>query len=72
MVVHRAVTDSWQPSAPPDLNPIEMVFSKLKSVLRKAAERTIPQLTSCTGKFINTLPPQQCANYFHHAGYASI
>jgi transposase len=28
----------------PDLNPIEMPFSKLKASLRKAAERTIPRL----------------------------
>jgi transposase len=32
------------PQYSPDLNPIEMPFSKLKASLRKAAERTIPRL----------------------------
>ena len=32
----------YQPPYPPDLNPIEMAFSELKALLRKAAERTIP------------------------------
>jgi transposase len=56
----------------PEFNPIEMVFSQLKSVLRKSAERTIPLLTHCIAEFIRKLPPQQCANYFRHSGYASI
>jgi transposase len=71
-IAQAGASVAYLPAYSPDLNPIEMVFSKLKSVLRRAAERSIPQLTSCIGKFINTLPPQQCANYFRHAGYASI
>src|SRR4029077_21195630 len=34
----------YLPKYSPDLNPIEMPFSKLKAYLRKAAERTIPRL----------------------------
>jgi transposase len=34
----------YLPPYSPDLNPIEMAFSKLKALLRKAAERTIPGL----------------------------
>jgi transposase len=34
----------YLPAYSPDLNPIEQVFSKLKALLRKAAERTIPGL----------------------------
>jgi len=34
----------YLPSYSPDLNPIEQFFSKLKALLRKAAERTIPDL----------------------------
>jgi transposase len=33
----------YLPKYSPDLNPIEQAFSKLKALLRKAAERTIPQ-----------------------------
>ena len=34
----------YLPAYSPDLNPIEQVFSKLKALLLKAAERTIPAL----------------------------
>src|SRR6516225_7169542 len=35
-------TAFYLPPYSPDLNPIEQVFSKLKALLRKAAERTVP------------------------------
>ena len=37
-------TALFLPAYSPDLNPIEQVFSKLKALLRKAAERTVPGL----------------------------
>ena len=40
----RGATLRYLPKYSPDLNPIEMPFSKLKADLRKAAERTIPRL----------------------------
>ena len=40
----RGATLRYLPKYSPDLNPIEMSFSKLKADLRKAAERTIPRL----------------------------
>ena len=46
----------YLPKYSPDLNPIEMPFSKLKAYLRKAAERTIPRLRRRIGKFARTLP----------------
>jgi transposase len=61
----------YLPKYSPDLNPIEMAFSKLKAHLRKAAERTIPHLSRRIGALIAAFCPQECANYFRHAGYAS-
>ena len=61
----------YLPKYSPDLNPIEMAFSKLKAHLRKAAERTIPHLSRGIGARISAFCPQECANYFRHAGYAS-
>jgi hypothetical protein len=55
----------------PDLNPIEQAFSKLKAHLRKAGERTIPRLSRRIGALTAKFSPQECANYFRHAGYAS-
>jgi transposase len=40
------------PPYSPDLNPIEMVFAKLKTLLRKAAERTV----EATGREVGSLP----------------
>ncbi len=39
-------TAFYLPPYSPDLNPIEQVFSKLKALLRKAAERTVPKLST--------------------------
>ena len=58
------------PPYSPDLNPIEMVFSKLKALLRKAAERTVAGLWDKIGEVLDAFTPDECANYFRHAGYA--
>lgn len=59
----------YLPAYSPDLNPIELAFSKLKTALRKSAARTINALTKLIGKLLKTYAPEQCANYFRHAGY---
>ena len=56
----------------PDLNPIEQAFAKLKTLLRKAAERTIEATWQRIGLLLPTVTSQECANYFRNAGYASI
>jgi transposase len=62
----------YLPKYSPDLNPIEMPYSKFKTFLRKVAERTVPGLYRKIRSFIPQLGAQECANYFRHAGYASI
>lgn len=59
------------PKYSPDLNPIEQAFSKIKTLMRAAAERTVDALWKRLGKLLETIPPQECANYFTNAGYAS-
>jgi transposase len=59
------------PAYSPDLNPIEQVFSKLKAALRKGAARTVTRLLKLIGRLAKTLSPQECANYFAHAGYGA-
>lgn len=61
----------YLPKYSPDLNPIELAFSKLKALLRKAAERTIPGLCRRIGKLIAAFSARECTNYFSHAGYGS-
>lgn len=59
----------YLPPYSPDLNPIELAFSKLKWLLRSAAERTVDALWSRLGQLLDHFPPQQCRNYFRHCGY---
>ena len=59
----------YLPPYSPDLNPIELAFSKLKAHLRKAAEHTIPRLFRRIGRVVSDFSPQECRNFFRHAGY---
>jgi len=47
-----------------------MAFSKLKALLRKAAERTVGGLWSAIGHLVDLITPAECANYVIAAGYA--
>jgi transposase len=60
------------PPYSPDLNPIEMVFAKLKTLLRKADERSIATVWHRIGALLAEFPPTECASYLKHAGYASV
>ena len=57
------------PPYSPDLNPIEMAFSKLKAHLRKRAVRTIKDLWLAIGQICDLYPPDECLNYFIAARY---
>ena len=59
------------PPYSPDLNPIEQVFAKLKTLLRKAAERTVEATWKRIGALLDCFTSQECANYLANAGYAS-
>jgi transposase len=59
------------PRYSPDLNPIEQVFAKLKTLLRKTDPRTIEDTWRGIGSLLDRFTPQECANYLDNAGYAS-
>jgi transposase len=59
----------YLPAYSPDLNPIELAFAKLKAALRKGAARTVEALWKLIGKLLKKFAPEECANYFRHAGY---
>ena len=60
------------PPYSPDLNPIEQVFAKLKTLLRKANERTVEATWKRIGDLLDAFQPAECANYLKNAGYASV
>jgi transposase len=57
------------PKYSPDLNPIEMVFSKLKVLIRKAAARTYDELWQAVGNICKLFTDEECYNFFVAAGY---
>ena len=58
------------PKYSPDLNPIEMLFSKLKHGLRRAAKRTEQAVYQAIADLLPDVSSTECANYFVKAGYA--
>jgi transposase len=59
----------YLPPYSPDLNPIELAFSKLKKLLRDGAERTVDSLSKLCGQVLDTFTEHECRNYFKHCGY---
>jgi len=59
------------PAYSPDLNPIEQVFSKLKTLLRKAGERTVDATWKRIGTLLDEFKQEECANYLTAAGYVA-
>ena len=56
-------TLAYRPPYSPDLNPIEQLFSKLNSLLRKHAERTLDSLWTRIGQLVSEFLPDECPNY---------
>jgi transposase len=59
------------PPYSPDLNPIEQVFSKLKTLVRKARARSIEAMADAIRESLPRFLPDECQNYFTNSGYAS-
>ncbi|MBB4632962.1 transposase [Sphingosinicella soli] len=68
-IANRRAQIFYLPPYSPDMNPIEMAFSKLKALLRQDPERTIDGLVERIGALLDRFPPTECANFFHAAGY---
>jgi transposase len=59
------------PPYSPDLNPIEMAFSKLKAHLRRIGARTYDALIQAVGDICDLYTAEECLNFLRAAGYAS-
>jgi transposase len=59
----------YLPPYSPDLNPIELAFSKLKGLLRAAGKRTIDGLWEFLGQVLDAFAPDECRRYIQHCGY---
>ncbi|HST79220.1 MAG TPA: transposase, partial [Verrucomicrobiae bacterium] len=60
----------YLPAYSPDLNPIEMAWSKLKTFLRSAKARLGPVLEQAVGDGLRTITAQDARGWFRHCRYA--
>ena len=60
------------PAYSPDLNPIEMMWSKVKALLRKAAARTHPDLLAAIAAALSAVTQQDTLGWFAACGYNFI
>lgn len=69
LVRQRGAWLLFLPPYSPDLNPIEIAYSKLKALLRKKAARTFDALCQALGDICHLFEPTECRNFFKAAGY---
>ena len=59
----------YLPAYSPDYNPIKEAFSKIKSLLRKAAARSKEALLDALGVALSSVSPTDACGFFKHTGY---
>jgi transposase len=65
----RGACAVFLPAYSPDLNPIEQLFARLKSFLRKMKARTVEKLWSAIASFLNEVSKDECRAYLANSGY---
>ena len=60
------------PAYSPDLNPIELMWSKVKALLRKAEARTNETLLLAIGDALSRVTQKDATHWFAHCGYGFI
>ena len=60
------------PACSPDYNPIELMWSEVKAVLRKAEARTNETLLLAIGDALARLTRKDATHWFTHCGYGFI
>lgn len=65
----RGIELVFLPAYSPDLNPIEMMWSKVKTYLRAAKARTEAQLLQAIREALASISPADAQGFFRHCGY---
>lgn len=72
LIEQAGATVRFLPAYSPDLNPIEMMWSKIKALLRAAEARTADQLQRAIAQALQRVTPQDAAHWFAACGYSII
>ena len=60
----------YLPPYSPDFNPIELAWSKVKTILRRIKARTFPDLIEALKQALLAITPHDVHAWFAHCGYA--
>jgi len=69
LIESRGAKLEFLPPYSPDLNPIEMVFAKVKQLLRSLGCRTKDALWRAMQSVLDAVTPSDTLNSFRHCGY---
>jgi transposase len=72
LITQAGATVRFLPAYSPDLNPIEMMWSKVKALLRSAEARTADQLQAAIASALRRVSSQDAAHWFAACGYSII
>ena len=72
LLAQAGVDVVFLPAYSPDLNPIEKMWSKIKTALRSAEARTAAELLTAVGQALRSVTPQDALNWFASCGYSFI
>ena len=70
-ILDAGATYLFLPPYSPDMNPIELAWSKLKALLRSFEARTREALDEAVALAMDLITPHDCAGWFRHCGYPS-
>jgi transposase len=68
-IYDKGATVLFLPPYSPDLNPIELMFSKLKSILCKLKPRSFEDLVTATGEALDSVTINDIIGWFKYHGY---
>lgn len=71
LVRSRGARLQFLPKYSPDLNPIELAWSKAKRLLRRIKARTAETLVQALGEALAAITPSDSCAWFRHAGYVA-
>jgi len=71
LIEQRGARLQFLPKYSPDLNPIELAWSKAKALLRRIKARTGEALVHALGDALAAITPSDSSAWFRHAGYAA-
>ena len=72
LIEDRGAFVEFLPPYSPDLNPIEMMWSKVKNSLRSSEARNLKELDQAIAKALAQVTCRDALNWFAHSGYSFV